>query len=680
VESNYASREADASQRPTLEITTANGEVSPVQITSTGTLGTDSMGNSITRTIMRSLPAYQPATSLTLQPDARQGKDIGWIAEKNASWNYGAHDTLSVDESTGYRALLAFDLGRVPTGSMVTNARLELYNTNTQNPGNIHIHRLTAPWVEGSCQGSGCTADGATWNSTDGVMPWNTPGGDYVNTPTSTSSITTTNTWYSWNITELARDWADGTRPNYGMLLASDPGADGEFTSSDHANVNWHPRLIIDYACACGNPCLAPQSKGNVLMIAGNGLTPDPNDAYKQGLLESWGYTVSVLDDGAEPTSYTAAFSLNDVIYISGSVDSNVMYEGINNAPIAIAYEAGTLNSKLGISQSYTKPVGNSIEITDTSHYITSPFASGPLTIYDASMGGLTLNGLTAPDLQNLAAWGSVAGLVTLETGATDSTGGTIAARRVMLPFGTDNRIDWHHVNDSGLLILQRALDWGASGDGLPWAGPVFEELTEAALGSNGTSLTISKPAGTAAGDLLVAAVVTDGDNTASLAAPAGWNVTTVVDHNRKVTLGVWWKLANAAESSSYDFTWANNEHAYGWIMRFSGHDPVNPINANSYSEGSSASPSSAAVTTTVDNSLVLHIGGFDDDDITAGDPGLSGTTAINMNDSGDGTATASGGSGYIQQRIAGNSTSSSFTLTAAEEFVTVTIAIAPAP
>ena len=367
VESNYASREADASQRPSLEIVTANGEVSSVQITSTGTLGTDSMGNSITRTIIRSIPAYQPATSLTLQPDATQGKDIGWIAEKNASWNYGAHDTLSVDENAGYRALLAFDLGRVPAGSMVTNARLELYNTNTQNQGNIHIHRLTAPWVEGSCQGSGCTADGATWDSTDGVTSWSTLGGDYINTPISTSSLLATNTWYSWNITELAQDWADGTNPNYGILLASDPGADGEFASSDHANVNWHPRLIIDYACACGNPCLAPQSKGNVLMIVGNGSTPDPNDAYKQGLLGSWGYTVTVLDDGADQASYTAAFSLNDVIYISGSVDSNVMYAGINNAPIAIAYEAGTLNSKLGISQSHTKPVGNSIEITDTS-------------------------------------------------------------------------------------------------------------------------------------------------------------------------------------------------------------------------------------------------------------------------------------------------------------------------
>jgi hypothetical protein len=415
-------------------------------------------------------------------------------------------------------------------------------------------------------------------------------------------------------------------------------------------------------------------------MIVGNGATPDSNDTFKQGLLESWGYTVTVLDDGADQTSYTSKFSGNDVIYISGSVDSSVMYQEINNAPIAIVYEDGTLNSKLGMAQGYTWPVGDSIEITDTSHYITSPFPNGPLTIFDASMGGLTLNGLAAPDLQSLAAWGSTAGLAALEAGATDSNGATTMARRVMLPFGPDSQIDWHHVNNSGHLILQRALDWGASGEVTPPAGPVFEEFTEATLGNNGTSLTIGKPSGTAAGDLLVAAVVTDGDTTASLAAPAGWNIITVADRSGEVTLGVWWKLATAAESSSYAFNWTNSEQAYGWIMRFSGHDPANPVNGNASNVGSSASPSTPSVTTTIDDSLILHIGGFDDDDITAGDPGLLGTTAINMNDSGNGPATVSGGSGYVLQQAAGNSAASSFTLTATEEFVSVTIGIAPAP
>ena len=114
--------------------------------------------------------------------------------------------------------------------------------------------------------------------------------------------------------------------------------------------------------------------------------------------------------------------------------------------------------------------------------------------------------------------------------------------------------------------------------------------------------------------------------------------------------------------------------------MRFSGHDPTNPINVQATTTGTSSSPASPAVTTTVTNSLILRMGGFDDDDITVGDPGLAGLTAINMGESGGGNSSTSGGSGFIEQSVIGDSGSSSFALTNSEEWVTITIAIAPAP
>ena len=80
------------------------------------------------------------------------------------------------------------------------------------------------------------------------------------------------------------------------------------------------------------------------------------------------------------------------------------------------------------------------------------------------------------------------------------------------------------------------------------------------------------------------------------------------------------------------------------------------------------------------DNSMVLRLGAFDDDDISAGIPGLSGHTLINMSDSGNGPSTVSGGSGYVLQATSGDSGSSNFSLTATEEYVTVTLSISPAP
>jgi hypothetical protein len=86
-------------------------------------------------------------------------------------------------------------------------------------------------------------------------------------------------------------------------------------------------------------------------------------------------------------------------------------------------------------------------------------------------------------------------------------------------------------------------------------------------------------------------------------------------------------------------------------------------------------------VTTTANNTLILRLGGFNGNQITPGAPGLPGHTAINMNDSrNDGSGDVSGGSGYVQQAAAGISGTSSFALTGNIEYVTVTVAITPAP
>ncbi len=135
-------------------------------------------------------------------------------------------------------------------------------------------------------------------------------------------------------------------------------------------------------------------------------------------------------------------------------------------------------------------------------------------------------------------------------------------------------------------------------------------------------------------GDLLIAAVATDGSTTIS--PPSGWTEISQGSYGSAVTLGAWWKLASASESSSYQFTWSGGQQAYGWMMRFTGHNPTNPINAWSVGSGgeTGSTPTSPAVNATVGGCLVLRLGAFDNDDITEDDPGLSGHTAITMDKS----------------------------------------------
>ena len=107
----------------------------------------------------------------------------------------------------------------------------------------------------------------------------------------------------------------------------------------------------------------------------------------------------------------------------------------------------------------------------------------------------------------------------------------------------------------------------------------------------------------------------------------------------------------------------------------------TNPINATStFDTGSSRDPAAASTTTTVDNTLVLRVGGFDHEDITVDDSGLTGHTTITMDLGGSGLGSCAGGAGYTTLPTAGATGTSAFALTGREEYVTGTIAIAPAP
>ena len=229
----------------------------------------------------------------------------------------------------------------------------------------------------------------------------------------------------------------------------------------------------------------------------------------------------------------------------------------------------------------------------------------------------------------------------------------------------------------SAVQVAELAADTGGGGSSPP-GGVSFESFAEAGSNFDGLTLNVAAPAGTVSGDLLIAAVATDGLQVSQMTAPAGWSLIDHGDQSAEVTLDVWWKIADGAEPASYDFSWAAAQKSYGLVMRFTGHNATTPISTSASTGGSSNTPLSPAVVTTVADSLVLRIGGFDDDDINSGDPGLTGHTPITMGKSSNGNGTVSGGAGYLSQTAAGDSGTSTFWLNATEEYRAVTIAIAP--
>jgi RHS repeat-associated protein len=143
--------------------------------------------------------------------------------------------------SIKYRAIMRWDYihDQIKRDSLVLDAKLKLF-VNWMDGGNSAdwaVHKLT----------SGFTT-AATWNKRDGTNNWATAGGDFDSTPAATKTIANSTGWYTWRITDLVQEWADGTSTNRGLLLKQV----GETTSnrlhiSHSSGGDLMPRLEILY-------------------------------------------------------------------------------------------------------------------------------------------------------------------------------------------------------------------------------------------------------------------------------------------------------------------------------------------------------------------------------------------------------------------------------------------------
>jgi hypothetical protein len=116
---------------------------------------------------------------------------------------------------------------------------------------------------------------------------------------------------------------------------------------------------------------------------------------------------------------------------------------------------------------------------------------------------------------------------------------------------------------------------------------PGFRASSNAQTRASGaTDLSLARPDGVVAGDLLVAKVAVRG--VATIAPPAGWTLagqTTSPTPGAEVTQAVFWRFVAAGEPAAgeppdYTWTWGPSLRAGGGILAFSGVDPAAPVDA----------------------------------------------------------------------------------------------------
>src|SRR5688500_15112431 len=145
-------------------------------------------------------------------------------------------------------------------------------------------------------------------------------------------------------------------------------------------------------------------------------------------------------------------------------------------------------------------------------------------------------------------------------------------------------------------------------------AVPASAGVTAGLSSSNGsstsrTSITLARPAETGAGQVMLAAVVSN-DDQPNFTAPAGW---TEVRNDFIVGLlrqAVYVKVAGSSEPPSYTWTLADYRRVAGGITTYSGVDTGNPVHAHAGSLNSVSSTTVAipSVTTSVPDTRLVAL------------------------------------------------------------------------
>src|SRR5690242_1278290 len=131
-------------------------------------------------------------------------------------------------------------------------------------------------------------------------------------------------------------------------------------------------------------------------------------------------------------------------------------------------------------------------------------------------------------------------------------------------------------------------------------------------VGGNLTSISITRPTGTLANDIMIAQIAQRGGSGTTITAPSGWTpIGSQTNNGTTIGQQAFWKLAGtaAADPGPYIFTLSNQQRADGAIISYSGVHATTPINASgAQANAASTSVQAPSIMTTVANTVLLGL------------------------------------------------------------------------
>jgi hypothetical protein len=157
------------------------------------------------------------------------------------------------------RALLKVDLSSIPGDAVVTRVELEMtVDMSGGNFGEIpcSLHRVTREWREGGVRGGFNGGAGSpaqpgdpTWtHAAQPDIPWDSPGGDFVETPSATANAGRARTSVVWSGPGLVADvqaWLADPASNHGWIIISGREGEKQRVKRFHSSEASHSRPVL---------------------------------------------------------------------------------------------------------------------------------------------------------------------------------------------------------------------------------------------------------------------------------------------------------------------------------------------------------------------------------------------------------------------------------------------------
>ena len=140
-----------------------------------------------------------------------------------------------------------------------------------------------------------------------------------------------------------------------------------------------------------------------------------------------------------------------------------------------------------------------------------------------------------------------------------------------------------------------------------PAAGPgiVRESVATTAVTTAANGITIAKPSGTAAGDVLVACLSLNGSNVTSGGVPAGWSLLAASTTISNPKVYGYYRVATSSEPADYHWTFGASITSGGGIARYSGSSGPD-VTATKAAGAAATSGTVPGVTTTTAGDMVV--------------------------------------------------------------------------